>query len=100
MALPSDRRPYRLTVRVTPKGGRDSVDGWTTDEAGRPVLKLRVSAPAREGAANDAVVALIARSLGLPRSAVRVAAGATARVKRLEIDGIDEGGLAAAFGRP
>ncbi|MBX3483719.1 DUF167 family protein [Phenylobacterium sp.] len=90
----------RLTVRVTPKGGRDAVDGWAADEAGRPVLKLRVSAAASEGAANAAVVALIAKALKLPKSAVRIAAGGTSRVKRLEIEGVDEHVLSEVFGRP
>lgn len=90
----------RLTVRVTPKGGRDAVDGWMTDQAGRPVLKVRVSAAASDGAANAAVIALIAGKLRLPKSAVRLAAGATARVKRLEIDGIDEAVVQSALGTP
>ncbi|OHB29894.1 MAG: hypothetical protein A2790_07695 [Phenylobacterium sp. RIFCSPHIGHO2_01_FULL_69_31] len=89
----------RLAVRVTPRGGRDAVDGWMTDAEGRPVLKLRVSAAAADGAANAAVIALVAKTLKLPKSAVRIASGETARVKRLEIDatGAD---LAAAFGNP
>ena len=95
--MPSET--VRLTVRVTPKGGRDAVDGWAADAAGRPVLKLRVSAAASEGAANAAVVALVARALKLPKSAVRIVGGETARVKRLEIDGASEGAIAAAFGR-
>lgn len=70
------------------------------DEAGRPVLKLRVSAAASEGAANAAVVALVAKSLKLPKSAVRIAAGETSRMKRLEIDGATETDARAAFGTP
>ena len=92
--------PHRLTVRVTPKGGRDAVDGWMADEAGRPVLKLRVSAAASEGAANAAVIALLAKALKLPKSAVRIASGEAARVKRLEISGADEHDIRAAFGAP
>jgi uncharacterized protein len=87
-------------VRVTPKGGRDGVDGWLAGEAGRSLLKLRVSAAAADGAANAAVIALVARELSIPKSAVRIAAGATARVKRLDIDGVDEADLVRAFGRP
>jgi uncharacterized protein YggU (UPF0235/DUF167 family) len=90
----------RLTVRVTPRGGRDAVDGWSADAAGRPVLKLRVSAAASDGAANAAVVALVARSLGIRRSAVRIVAGETARVKRLKLDGVNEHVIASAFGTP
>ena len=90
----------RLAVRVTPKGGRDAIDGWTTDAAGRPLLNLRVSAVAADGAANAAAIALIATCLSVPRSTVRIAAGKTSRVKRLEIDGLDEAELAAALGTP
>lgn len=90
----------RLTVRVTPRGGRDAVDGWSADEAGRPTLKLRVSAAAAEGAANAAVIVLLAKALKVPKSAVRITAGETARVKRLEIDGADDAAVAAAFGAP
>lgn len=89
----------RLTVRVTPRGGRDAIEGWTQDEAGRPILKLRVSAAAAEGAANAAVIKLVAKALKLPKSAVRIAAGDTARVKRLEIDS-EPAELVEAFGNP
>lgn len=87
-----------LTVRVTPKGGRDAIDGWTHDEAGRPVLKLRVSSAPSDGQANAAVIALVAKALGIPKSAVRIASGETSRVKRLELDGIDASDIARAFG--
>lgn len=92
--------PLRLTVRVTPKGGRDAVDGWSTDEAGRPLLKVRVSAAASEGAANAAVIALLAGRLGVPRSAVRLLSGQTARVKRFEIDGATADRVARTLGAP
>ena len=86
----------RLTVRVTPRGGRDAVEGWGRDETGRPALKLRVAAAAADGAANAAVIALLARTLRRPKSAVRVVRGDTARVKQVEIDGLD---AAEAWGR-
>ncbi len=90
----------RLAVRVTPKGGRDALDGWAVDEAGRPMLKLRVSAAASDGAANAAVLALIAKALKIPRSAIRIAAGETSRIKRLELEGVDEAAVRRAFGEP
>ena len=90
--------PLRLTVRVTPRGGRDAVEGWRADAAGRPVLGLRVAPAAADGAANAAVIALVAKALSVPKSAVRIAAGATARVKRLELDGVTEAELDRAFG--
>jgi len=86
-------------VRVTPRGGRDAVDGWTADADGRPLLKLRVSAAPSDGAANAAVIELVAKALRIPRSAVRIAAGETARIKRLEIAGVTAADLDRAFGR-
>lgn len=64
------------------------------------MLKVRVSAAPADGAANAAVTTLIAKALNVPRSAVRIAAGGTARLKRLEIDGATEADLARAFGPP
>lgn len=90
----------RLPVRVTPKGGRDAVDGWALDPAGRPYLKVRVSAVAAEGQANAALTAFLAKTLKTPKSAVRIVSGETARLKMIEIEGLDDQALEAAFGRP
>lgn len=90
----------RLTVRVTPRGGRDAVEGWSRDEAGRPVLKLRVAAAAADGAANAAVAALLAKALKLPKSAVRLVRGETARLKQFEIAGLDEAEAWVRLGPP
>jgi uncharacterized protein YggU (UPF0235/DUF167 family) len=95
--LASSADLQRLSVRVTPRGGRDTVDGWTTDADGRPLLKLRVAAAASDGAANAAVIALVAKTLRIAKSAVRIAAGETARVKRLEIAGVTVADLERAF---
>ena len=76
-----------LAVRLTPKGGRDAVDGVEQLADGRAVLKVRVAAPPSEGEANDALVRLLAKALGVPPRDVALAAGATARVKRLTIAG-------------
>ena len=90
----------RLAVQATPRAGRDEIIGWGLDPAGRPFLKLKVAAPAVEGAANAALVVFIAKALGRPKSAVRITAGETARLKRFEIEGVDDADLAAAFGAP
>ncbi|MCE3289317.1 MAG: hypothetical protein K0R83_1329 [Caulobacter sp.] len=79
----------RLAVRLTPRGGADRIDGWGEDAQGRPLLKVRVSAPPVEGEANAALEKLLAKALGLPKSAVAVAAGQTARVKQVQIEGLD-----------
>jgi uncharacterized protein YggU (UPF0235/DUF167 family) len=87
-----------LAVRLTPRGGRDAVDGWALDADGRPYLKVRVASPPVDGAANAALLAFLAKILKVPRSAVRLAAGDTARLKRLELDGVTAEDLARAFG--
>ena len=96
----SEPAPLRLAVRVTPRGGRNAVDGWTADAAGRPVLKVRVRAPPSEGAANAAVLKVLAEALGLPKSSLSIAAGASARAKQVEVRGLDADGLAARLGSP
>ena len=90
----------RLAVRETPKGGRDGVDGWALDPAGRAFLRVRVSVPAADGAANAALRALVAKALKCPKSAVRIVSGETARLKILEIEGLQAEILAQAFGPP
>ena len=76
-----------LAVRVTPRGGRDTVDGVWHDAEARPCLKLRVAAAASDGDANAAVERLLAKWFDVPKSAVAVTSGATQRVKRLHIAG-------------
>jgi uncharacterized protein YggU (UPF0235/DUF167 family) len=76
-----------LAVRLTPKGGRDAIDGTERLADGSAVLKVRVAAPPSGGEANDALIRLIAKALGVPRRDIVLAAGATARVKLLAITG-------------
>jgi uncharacterized protein (TIGR00251 family) len=85
-----------LTVRLTPKGGRDFIDGVAHLADGRAVLKVRVRAAPSGGEANDALAKILARSLGVAPSAVALVAGATSRIKRIRIDG-DAATLAAAL---
>ena len=92
MALPWRIRPdgLELCVRVTPRGGRDAIDGLEVLSDGRRVLKVRVRAAPADGAANEAVRRLLARVLGLPASAVSLESGATARMKTFSIAGAAE----------
>jgi len=71
----------RLTVRVTPRSAADRVEGF--DAAG--TLRVRVTAPPAEGAANAAVVKLLAKALGLPPRDVVLVSGATAREKVFDV---------------
>jgi len=83
----------RFAVRVVPRAGRDAIDGVT--EAGE--LRCRVSAPPADGAANKALVRLVADALGVPPSAVTMEAGAASRTKRLRVSGADASALVARW---
>src|SRR5215472_8569970 len=76
-----------VSLRVTPRGGRDDIDGIETLANGRSVVKVRVRAIAEGGEANRAVTELLARSLGVSKANVRLLSGATSRVKQVAIDG-------------
>jgi uncharacterized protein YggU (UPF0235/DUF167 family) len=76
-----------LALRVTPRGGRDAIDGVDTLADGRSVLRLRVRAIADGGEANRAVTELLAKSLGVPKARVRLVSGATSRLKQIAVDG-------------
>ena len=73
----------RFGVRLLPRGGLDRVDGVSEGE-----LQARVSAPAVGGAANAALVKLLASELDVPRSSVRLVAGATGRHKLITVEGV------------
>ena len=76
-----------LTIRLTPKGGRDAIDGVDVLADGRPVLVVRVRAAPADGEANLALIRLVAKAVGVPPRDVAIVAGATARLKRLLISG-------------
>lgn len=84
----------RLAIRLTPRGGRDALDGIETLADGREVLKARVRAAPSEGEANAALVALIAKLFSVPRSHVELVTGATARLKIVAVSGEAEALLA------
>jgi uncharacterized protein len=76
-----------IIVRLTPRGGRDAIDGIEQRSNGQCVLKARVRAAATDGEANDALIALLAHSAGVPPRNVALVSGASARIKRLVIAG-------------
>jgi len=82
----------RIPVRLTPRGGADRVDGVVDG-----VLRVRVAAPAVEGAANRALLRLLAAELDVPRGAVRLASGETSRVKLVEVVGVDAAAVATRW---
>jgi uncharacterized protein (TIGR00251 family) len=79
-----------IALRVTPRGGRDEVDGLETLANGRTVVKARVRAIAEGGEANRAVVELLAKALGVPKARVRILSGITSRLKQIAVDGDPE----------
>lgn len=78
---------FDVRVRAQPGASRDAVEGPGEDAAGQRFLKVRVRAVAEKGRANAAVEAVLAKALGVPGSSVSVAAGETARIKRVRISG-------------
>jgi uncharacterized protein len=85
-----------VAVRLTPKGGRDAIEGVERLADGHWVLKARVRAPASEGEANAALIKLMAHTLSVRSRDVVLIAGATSRIKRLTVAG-DGPTLAAAL---
>jgi uncharacterized protein (TIGR00251 family) len=76
-----------VALRVTPRGGRDDIDGLETLANGRTVIKVRVRAIADGGEANRAVTELMAKTLGVPKASVRILSGTTSRLKQIAVDG-------------
>ena len=97
MALPAFARSgdghVDILARVTPNASRDAIEGVEIRDDGQARLKLRVRAVPEKGKANKAVVALLAKALAVPKSALSVTAGETARDKTIRIaaDGVEAG---------
>jgi len=85
-----------VTVRVTPRAHQDKIEGVRRLSNGQAILAVRVRALPQDGAANDAVVRILAKACGIPASAARVEAGAGARVKTILLRG-DSASLLAAM---
>ena len=73
----------RITVRLTPRAGRDAIDGWRDG-----ILHVRVAAPPAENGANEALLRLLAKSLAVPRSSISIVSGAHSRAKVIAIDAL------------
>ncbi len=79
------RLEARIRVRLTPRAARDEIAGWQDG-----LLRVRVTAPPVKGAANAALERLLAKALGVPKSAVGVVSGAKAREKIVGIGGLSQ----------
>ena len=85
----------RVAVHVQPRASRSEIIG-----VHGAALKVRLQAPPVDGAANEALVRLLADSLGVPHRSVRVVAGATSRAKTVEVDGTTEDAVRALASPP
>lgn len=74
-----------LSIRVTPRSAKPGVGEWKADPAGRPYLEVRVAAAPTDGAANEEVIKILAKAVGIPKSRLSIASGHTARLKRIEL---------------
>ena len=79
----------RFQVRVTPKSRVDEVRASRADGS----IRIRVTAAPADGEANEAVLTLLGKQLGLPRRAIRLVGGVASRVKWIEADGLEEAEL-------
>jgi uncharacterized protein len=76
-----------VSCRITPKGGRDAIDGVARLSDGTVVLTARVRSAPQGGEANEALYALLADRLGAPASRARLVAGAKSRLKQVAVSG-------------
>lgn len=91
----SEERPWRIddkgtlivTVRLTPRGGRDALDGIAVLSDGRAVIRARVRVAAEDGAANAALMAMLAKAAGVPASAASLKGGHRMRLKTIALAG-------------
>ena len=81
-----------LAVRVTPRSAKPGIGGWREGTDGRMELEIRVAEAPADGAANAAVLKLLARKLGLPKGSIEIVSGETSRHKRIALS-IDEADL-------
>jgi uncharacterized protein (TIGR00251 family) len=77
----------RLAVRLTPRASRNGLDGIGVDTDGRPVLRIRLTAPPVEGAANQALIDFLAGILSVRKKDISLRSGEAGRLKILEIAG-------------
>jgi uncharacterized protein len=83
LRITDHRGSLRFSVSVQPRASRTEIVGLHGD-----ALKVRLAAPPVDGAANAALVELLADVLGVPLSSVRIVTGATSRGKVVEVDGV------------
>ena len=74
-----------FAIRVTPRSAKPGIGDWREGADGREELEIRVAEGPADGAANEAVVTLLAKSLGISRSEVAITSGQASRHKRVSV---------------
>jgi uncharacterized protein (TIGR00251 family) len=82
-----------LWIHVQPRAGKTEVVGWHGD-----AVKLRLKAAPVDGAANEELIRFLAKTVGVPRTAVQIACGTTARRKHVKIEGVDKETVMSSLG--
>jgi uncharacterized protein len=95
--MSTSRDQLVLEVRLTPRAGRDAIDGHAKLSDGRSVLAMRVRAVPEKGAANAAMLRLLAKTCGVGVTSASLVSGATSRLKIVRLKG-DPRTLTAALG--
>ena len=85
MKSPSTDASSIVAIRVTPRSAKPGIGGWRAGTGGREELEVRVAEAPADGAANEAVVKLVAKALGTSRSAVTIVSGLSSRHKRVRL---------------
>jgi len=81
-----------VAIRVTPRSSKPGIGGWRTGADGREELEVRVAAAPADGEANQAVIRLLAKELGVPKGSIEIVSGESSRHKRVALP-IDEAEL-------
>ncbi|PYS99336.1 MAG: YggU family protein [Acidobacteria bacterium] len=84
LEIKEDKDGFTITVRVIPRSSRAEIVGEIEG-----AVKVRVSSPPVDGAANAEIVRLISKKLGVAKSAVAIVSGETSRTKRLRVSGVN-----------
>lgn len=79
----------QFAVRVSPRASRQAVEGIVRDADGAKLLKIAVNAPPDDGKANQAVLALLAKTIGIAKTRLSLVSGATARKKVVRLEAVD-----------
>ncbi len=76
----------KIALKVTPGARKNEILGWEDDypQIGR-VLRVKIAAPPVEGKANKEIVTFMAKTLGIPKSAVELLHGSTGRIKLIQV---------------